>query len=325
MFLEHIDDRKTRMLLRKSLKGSSIETRHSVCEKFFDCEPYDASGRASTGARNRVYARESRILARQAAAQVLAATEGIGAQDITHVVYASCTGFTNPGPDYFLVSDLGLKPSVQRYVLGFMGCYSGVPALRMAAQICEADASARVLVVCLELCSLHLQFQPTYDSVLANSLFADGAAAAIVSSEPGAVRMDAFHTDIIAEGLDDMAWGIGDQGFDLVLSNRVPAILESQVGDIVRGVVDPDSVDHWAVHPGGRGILDKVETALDLPAECLADSRRVLAQYGNLAGTTILFVLRETLQRAQAGESIFAMAFGPGFTVEAGQFLVEKS
>lgn len=324
LFLPRIDDRRTRMLLKRSLRGSGIKTRHSVCESFFSTELYDADGRASTADRNRIYSRESRILARALGRRLLEKTTGFSAQDITHVVFASCTGFANPGPDFHLIADLGLRSDVQRNVLGFMGCYAAVPALRMAKQISEADPAANVLVMCLELCSLHLQFADSHDSVLANSLFSDGAGAAIVSSRvpdkqsTSAAELGDFFTEIIPEGEPDMKWEIGNQGFDLVLSNRVPQLIESGIGGFVRSICDPSEIRHWAVHPGGKGILDKVEAAVPVPPDKLTIPREVMKKYGNMASATVLFVIKDILEQAQPGDSVFSVAFGPGLTIEAG-------
>lgn len=324
MFRARISDRRTDMLLKRSLRGSGIDTRYSVCESFFSNELFDAEGRASTGKRNQVYARESRKLASALGKKLLENSPTFSAQDVTHIVFASCTGFVNPGPDYHMIHDLGIRSDVQRFVLGFMGCYSAIPALRMAKHICESDGDAVVLVMGLELCSLHMHLEATYDSVLANSLFADGAGAALVSArkpesgEPGAAELGHFFTDIIPEGEPDMAWEIGDQGFDLVLSNRVPQMIESKVGEIVRFIIDPETVDHWAIHPGGRGILDKFESSIPLPAEKLTVSRDIMRRYGNMAGATVLFVIKEILEQANSGDQTFAVAFGPGLTVEAG-------
>lgn len=312
------------MLMKRSLRGSGIETRHSVCEDFFSGELFDEDGRASTGKRNRIYSRESRKLAAEVGRKILDQSPTFSAQDITHVIFASCTGFVNPGPDYHLIHDLGLGSDVQRFILGFMGCYAGVPALRMAKHIAESDPQATVLVVCLELCSLHLQINATYDSVLANSLFADGAGAALVSSRepeaglPCGAELGDFFTDIIPEGEPDMTWEIGDQGFDLVLSNRVPQMIESGVGNFVNGVCDRAKVDHWAVHPGGRGILDKFQSSVPVPEEKLQISREVMSCYGNMAGATVIFVIKALLEQAKSGEETLAIAFGPGLTVEAG-------
>ena len=322
-FLSRIEDRRTRMLLKRSLRGSGIETRHSVCREFFSNELFDEKGQASTAARNRVYARESRQLASRVGKQLLE-NSSLSPDEVTHVIYATCTGFTNPGPDFHLIADLGLPSTVQRFVLGFMGCYSGVPALRMAKHICESDPDARVLVICLELCSLHLHLDPTYDSVLANSLFADGAGAALVaaSSPRGdtmtACRLGEFFTDTIPEGEPDMDWCIGDRGFELILSNQIPHLIGGGAGKLTRKIVDPETIDHWAIHPGGRGILDQVESAVPLPPGKLDVPRDILKRYGNMAGATILFVIEEILKQSATGDEVLAMAFGPGLTVETG-------
>lgn len=324
MFIPRITDRRTRMLLKRSLRGSGIETRHSVCKDFFSGELFDETGSASTAKRNEIYERESRKLAAELGRKLLDQSPTFLAGDITHIVFASCTGFVNPGPDFHLIKDLGLKSSVQRFVLGFMGCYAAVPALRMAKHIAESDPKANVLVMCLELCSLHLHIEATHDSVLANSLFADGAGAAIVSSRepqkdlPCAAELGEFFTEIIPEGEPDMTWQIGDQGFDLVLSNRVPEMIESQIGNIVHSICDKDQIDHWAIHPGGRGILDKVQTAVPVPAEKLQISREVMRRYGNMASATVLFVIKDILEQAESGDETLSVAFGPGLTVEAG-------
>ncbi len=160
--------------------------------------------------------------------------EGFSVADVTHIIFASCTGFTNPGPDYHIIRELGLNPGVERYTLGFMGCYAAFPALRMAGQFCEANPRAVVLVVCLELCSLHLQINDQPDSILANSLFADGAAAVVVSSrkpppEIPAYRLQSFASALVTDGEADMAWDIGNEGFNIVLSSYVPEILGARV------------------------------------------------------------------------------------------------
>ena len=324
MFLPRIEDRRTRMLLRKSLQGAGIETRHSVCDDFFASDWFDIE--ASTAQRNEYFAKHARTLATELGKTILEKSTQFDAADITHVVFATCTGFTNPGPDFHLVQDLGLSANCQRSILGFMGCYSAVPALKTAAQLCEADADATVLVVCLELCSLHLKFSNTYDSILGNSLFGDGAGAAIVSSRTPdakathAARFDSFHSDIIPEGEPDMAWEIGDKGFDLVLSKRVPKILEQGVKRIMiddAAAGDLSQIDHWAIHPGGKGILEKFCSALELDESELESSYNVLKNYGNMAGATLFFVLEEILEKANPSEKILATAFGPGLTVEA--------
>lgn len=260
---------------------------------------------------------------------LLSRAKGFGPSDVTHVIFASCTGFVNPGPDFFLVKDLGLAENVERYIVGFMGCYAAFPCLRMAAQFCRADPEAVVLVVCLELSSMHLKFDHSLDSILGNAVFADGAAAALVSGRepaPGDATyiLDSFATATVPDSEAEMAWSIGDEGFDLVLSSYVPRLIESEIGNILEGAgIEPGETDRWAVHPGGKSILEKVEQTLELGPGALRESREILRRYGNMSSATILFVLEEMQRRQHQGERIAALAFGPGLTVETAKLRVD--
>ena len=324
--------KRNRRLIRGIYDHSGIDTRHSVLPDFGpDAEQIlfheDADGRIvepSTHDRNRYYAECSRKMVVEAGLQALEKADGFCAADITHVVTVSCTGFYNPGPDLDLIQGLELPASTERYNLGFMGCYAAFPALRMADQFCQARPDAVVLVVCLELCSLHLQFREEADSLLANSLFADGAAAVLVSARPPSANrptlaLESFSSALAPEGGGDMAWEIGNHGFDIRLSTYVPKIIEANINAIVEALFDPASIDLWAIHPGGRSILDRIEGALELEPEQINDSREVLRQYGNMSSATVLFVLKRILENPNLGkpQSICAMAFGPGLTIES--------
>ena len=327
--------------LRAAFDASEIDTRHTVLTELGDAsghaegdaEPVHFDARTarvltpSTGVRNTAYTRAAPPLFLAAAQDALGASDLV-ADDVTHVVTVSCTGFFAPGPDYLLVRQLGLRITTQRFHLGFMGCYGAFPALRLAHAVCRADPAAVVLVVCAELCSLHLHVGDDLDTILSSSLFADGAAAVVVTGRapaPGAdaVTLDALGTTLSDDGEADMAWTIGDLGFDMVLSRYVPRILGSSLPGAVPsllGLVRPDQVDRWAVHPGGRSVLDQVEAALGLRDEHLAPSRAVLRRYGNMSSPTVLFVLAELLRHPPAGgapERLAALAFGPGLTVES--------
>jgi predicted naringenin-chalcone synthase len=326
---DRLPDPRFRRLAAQAFRQSGIETRHAVVEGFFGHAPFDLEGRATTSARNAVYATESRLLAVALGEKILSLPGAIPREEITHVIFATCTGFVNPGPDYFLVRDLGLRESVERYTLGFMGCYAAFPALRMAAQFCEANPKARVLVVCLELCSLHMQIDESPDSILGNTVFADGAAAALVTSIPPTThrhyRLDGFASATIPEGESAMAWSIGDRGFDLVLSGYVPKILSAELGGLfARLGLRPADFDRFAVHPGGKSILDRFIAALDLPDDSLDASREILRENGNMSSATILFVLKRLLETASADESVLATAFGPGLTVETARLTVQS-
>ncbi|MDR5701092.1 type III polyketide synthase [Agromyces aerolatus] len=341
-------NRLAQRIITTSFDVSGIATRYTVIEElsreahpdepvFFDLESGDLL-LPGTKARNELYAVEASRLYLEAGRAALDATPGLEASDVTHVITVSCTGFYAPGPDYVLARDLGLPPGVQRYHLGFMGCYASVPALRMAKQLCEADATAVVLVVSVELCTLHLRSSNDPDTIVASSLFADGAGAGIVTArplEPGerAFDLDRFATRITPVGEGDMAWKIGDHGFEMVLSNAVPAIIDEHVTGALEPLFEAepalvtaletdasgDAIEHWAIHPGGRSILDKVESRLGLSEAQLVPARRILHDFGNMSSATVLFVLRDILDRAEAadGDRVAAMAFGPGLTVES--------
>jgi len=334
-----LSDRLAQRLVHRLYTQSGIETRYSVVPDF--AAPGEAGeavpgsglflaegGRytsPSTKVRNDLYTEAARPLFKEVAEKALAES-GFHEGDVTHVVTVSCTGFCAPGPDYFLVRDLCLRPDVGRFHVGFMGCYAAFPALKMARAFCQADPNAVVLVVCLELCTLHLQLGGDFDRLLASSVFADGAASAIVSArEPQgpAFELSALATTLTPVGEGDMAWSVGDEGFDIVLSSYVPEILEANIGAALAPLfakfdLSVSEVDRWGVHPGGRAILDKVERGLGLPEDALEPSRRVLRDYGNMSSATVLFVLKEILPEARPGERVCAVAFGPGLTVESG-------
>lgn len=278
----------------------------------------------TTAVRNALYERFAPPLCAEAARAALDGAE-VEASAVTHVVTVSCTGFFAPGPDFRLVRDLRLAEHVERYHLGFIGCAAGLPALRLAARITAAQPEAVVLVVSAELCSLHVRAVDDPQQIVAASVFADGAAAAVVTAAPAfrdapGLDLERFGTALTGEGESDMVWTIGDHGFEMTLSAEVPRIIGREIRGAVHGFLGDDPVpDVWAVHPGGRSILDRVETGLELPDGALAASRAVLRDHGNMSSATILFILRE-LMRGESladGDRIAALAFGPGLTVES--------
>ncbi|MHA7305084.1 type III polyketide synthase [Arthrobacter sp. TMN-49] len=333
-------------LVRTCFDAAAIDTRHTAVAEmsldFHGPDPmfYDgASGlllNPSTKERNDLFATEATALFIEAAAKALAACRELSAPDITHVVTVSCTGFFNPGPDYKIVRALGLSPSVQRYHLGFMGCYAAFPALRAAKAFCEADPDAVVLVVSVELCSLHVRTSNDPDTIMGSSLFADGAGAAIITARElpysgPVIELDHFETVLTPVGEDSMAWNIGDHGFEMVLDSYVPRIID----DHIVGALEPllasspalaglryEDIAHWAIHPGGRSILDKVQAKLELTEEQLIPARETLRNFGNMSSATVLFVLKHILEQParQRRENICGMAFGPGLTVETSLF-----
>ena len=277
---------------------------------------YNSGTSPGTAERMRRYAQAAPELALQAIAG-LPTTEGI-----THLVVASCTGFIAPGLDQVIARRLGLAADVERITIGFMGCYAGVTALRTAGHIVRSQPTARVLVISVELCTLHMQETGELESLLAQGQFADGAAAALVSGAGDGLMLG----ESISLNLDEsdalITWTIGDTGFAMVLSGEVPGrIADALTGPEVQERIAPGGaaeIAAWAVHPGGRSILDAVERGFALPADKLAASRAVLHDYGNMSSATVLFVLHKLM--AERPASGIALAFGPGLALEGLRF-----
>ena len=238
---------------------------------------------------------------------------------ITHVLVTSCTGLYAPGLDFEVVDYLGLQPSVERTMIGFMGCYAAVNALKLARHIVRSEPQSKVLVLNLELCTLHLQETQELEQVLSFLLFGDGCAASLVSAEPLGLALDRFRAVLVPETREMITWRIRELGFDMLLSGRVPGAIGRSLHGKADEVVDGghmDEVDLWAVHPGGRSVLDAVQEGLELPAEALTSSRDVLAQFGNMSSASIMFVLEKLLATARPGQRGCGMSFGPGLTAE---------
>ena len=272
----------------------------------------------------------SRMQRYEAAAPALAksALDTLGleaeAPRVTHLVFASCTGFVAPGIDQWVINHYGIRGSVERSIVGFMGCQAAINALKLAWHIVRSQPEARVLVICLELCTLHLQGTSAIEQLLSFQIFADGCAAALVTADPVGLRMDGFHAGLVPQAADQITWRIGDSGFDMTLSGMVPFTLAHALpewsGQILGGA-DPSEIDLWAVHPGGRSILDAVAHGLDLPENALAPSRAVLRDHGNMSSATVMFVMRDMMAQANPGQRGCAMAFGPGLSAETMRFV----
>jgi len=278
----------------------------------------------STSARMAAYERAAPALAEEAA-------RGVELDGVTHLVCASCTGFMAPGLDQVLAERLSLMPGLQRTFIGFMGCYAAVPALRTAAAIVRSEPESRVLVVNTELCSLHMHESADLETVLSFLLWGDGATAALVTAEPRGLLLRDFRSVALPGTADLMTWRIGDSGFLMHLSGKVPLRIERALrdelarnddGGILRGA-RPEEVAHWAVHAGGRTVLDAVEQGLGLAPDALAPSRSVLHDRGNMSSVTLMCVLERILGGPDAGprgEEGVAMAFGPGLCAETFRF-----
>ena len=326
-----------RAFLDRIYPSSAIGKRPSVIADW-EREPADFSFFSSSKdmlpeptlkERNDIFASQAHLLATEAAQNALAQCPDVEPSDITHVITVSCTGFTAPGLDYQVIRALELDPKVDRFHVGFMGCFAAYPALKMADSFVRNNPQARVLVICLELCSLHFQFKQDHETMVANSLFADGAAAAIVGGaesdgDPGTgYRIDGFASELLGDSESAMAWTIGDVAFDMKLSVYVPKIVQQNIASIVDRLstsvdLTRDDIDAWAIHPGGRAVLDRVCRGLGLREEDLWASFDILRDYGNMSSPTILFVLKHMLEADSRGVQ-------PGLTVESAFLTARRS
>jgi predicted naringenin-chalcone synthase len=313
--------------------ASGVEIRYSVLAdyakedpaefaffpKIWSLEPFP-----TTAARMALYEVESVELGLRAAARALA-DAAIEPAAVTHLVVTTCTGFFAPGPDVALTARLGLAPTVDRTIVGFMGCYAGFTALRAADRIVRADPDAVVLMISIELCSLHFQKDLQLSTLVAASLFGDGAAAAVFAREGrfsgGRGTLAGARSSVHPGSADQMRWRIGDHGFVMTLASEVPATLGAETEPFVRALLAEsgttrDAIRGWAVHPGGPKIIDAIQRALSLLDDDLASSRAVLRRFGNMSSATILFVLKEELLRARGPGDLVLLGFGPGLTME---------
>jgi predicted naringenin-chalcone synthase len=281
-----------------------------------DCGP-------TTAQRMAHYAELAPPLAVRAAGLALTRS-GLTAQELTRLVTVSCTGFVAPGVDVALIRDLRLAPTVERTHVGYMGCHGAINGLRVARAF-AAEPQARVLLCAVELCSLHYHYGWNPQKMVANALFGDGAAAVIgapaAAAPDGAWQVAATGSCLIPDSADAMTWTVGDHGFEMTLSKRVPGLIATHLRPWLEGWlaglgVSRDGVGSWAVHPGGPRILGAVEEGLDLPRAALDTSRAVFRECGNMSSPTVLFIL-ERLRAAGAARPCVLLAFGPGLVAEA--------
>jgi predicted naringenin-chalcone synthase len=238
---------------------------------------------------------------------------------ISHLLITCCTGLSAPGLDIEVIERCNLPGSIERTIIGFMGCYAAINALKLARHIVRSDSKAHVLVLNLELCTLHFQETRDLAQLLCFLLFSDGCAASLVTSEPHGIALDNFRAMLLPDTRQLMSWNIRNHGFDMVLSGKVPAVihdvLRAKSNEILASGLDHPTAS-WAVHAGGRTILDAVERALNLSPTALSASRDVLRRYGNMSSATVMFVLDELMRSAANGTNGCAMSFGPGLTAE---------
>lgn len=333
-------NRAEQLMLRTIYAKSGIEHRHSVLNEFGAPDQPDhliwhPSGdipNTSVADRMNVYEQYAAGLTAIAVKDCLAALPTLQPADVTHVVTFSCTGMYAPGLDIQLVEELGLSRSVERTCINFMGCYAAINALKSAWHIARSDKDAVVLIAGVELCSLHYQKSNEPNQMVANALFSDGAAAAIISSrdlQPDrphpAFCIRNFYAEFEQNAASDMVWRIGNAGFDLRLTPEVPNVVKGNIRGLIdkllhRAGLEQSDIDYYAIHPGGVKILEACEVSLGISKEVNKRSYDVLRDNGNMSSVTVMFVLKnymDTLSKEERGKNILACAFGPGITMES--------
>jgi predicted naringenin-chalcone synthase len=278
----------------------------------------------STAERMARYAEYAAPLAIEASRHALEASSR-EARRVTHLVTVSCTGFAAPGFDIALIKALGLRSTVERTHVGFMGCHGALNGLRVARGLVAADPTALVLVCAVELCSVHYHYGWDPKRMVGNALFADGAGAVVVAAAqgtpPATWRHAASGACLFPDSEPAMAWNVGDRGFSMTLSTKVPGLIQRHLRPwldewLAHYGCAVDAVASWAVHPGGPRVLNGIQEVLGLAPEAIEISRAVLRLQGNMSSATVLFILREMMRRGAARPCV-ALGFGPGLAAEA--------
>ncbi|SMD35372.1 Predicted naringenin-chalcone synthase [Reichenbachiella faecimaris] len=323
------DHKKVKVLYR----ATGIQNRYSILDDYkkklgtftFYSNQSDLQPFPSTQKRMSIYKEKALPLAISAITDCLGNDHPFST--FTHLITVSCTGMYAPGLDVDLIKALNLSSDIRRNSLNFMGCYAAMNAIGMAKEICDNHKKSKVLIVSVELCSLHLQKDQTEDNLLAHSLFADGAAALVVSGEQPLHNsgLEVIHSasQLFINGQSDMAWQIGDFGFQMALTTYVPKIIEGGIKQLTSKMlaqIDQSlaDIDAFAIHPGGKKILEAIENQLGITKEQNLAAYEVLKNHGNMSSPTVLFVLKQVWSelKSQPNKKILSFAFGPGLTLE---------
>lgn len=330
-------EERPKKMLHSLYESSGIETRYTVLPDYvrtateFDFFPQtpDMEPFPSVKQRMLLYEKAALPLAINAIENCLALHPGFDKNNITHLVTVSCTGMYAPGLDIEIIEELGLPGNIQRTSIQFMGCYAAFNGIKTANYITKSHPEANVLVVCVELCTLHFQKSKERDHLVSNALFGDGAAAMLIQGKPktngNSLSLEAFYCDLFPQGKKDMAWHVSDFGFEMTLSSYIPSLIKggikSLAGKLLENLnLDQSQISYYAIHPGGRRILEVCEEELGLSPEDNCHAYEVLRDYGNMSSPTVVFVLKSIMQNLleeDKGKNLLSFAFGPGLTVES--------
>ncbi|HZH72177.1 MAG TPA: type III polyketide synthase [Mariniphaga sp.] len=326
------DDTVSRKL-RILFHSSSINTRYSVVPDFSNHSQnnlFFGNGSPNVEMRMNLYKKNAAGLAMHAIENLFnKLNTDILSFGITHLITVTCTGIYSPGLETELMENLNLPDTIFHTSINFLGCNAAFPAQKIADAFARSDSKARVLVVCVELCTIHFQPKNNNDNLLSNTIFSDGAAAALIVSDEIAQKhnvnglgINNFYSDVLGDGKALMGWNVKPLNFEMILNPELPSFIGKNLNQFIEeatrklDLIPLDSVI-WAVHPGGRKILDQVRLHLDLEKDALEDSYHVLKDYGNMSSSTILFILNRIMEKnLKPGEKVLAIGFGPGISVD---------
>jgi predicted naringenin-chalcone synthase len=329
--LDETEARKLAFLYRHS----DIKQRYSVIEDFgkpgeqWEFVQVNGHGNPTLNERMKIFHQYALSLSVDAINDCI--NNIIDAIEITHLITVSCTGMSAPGLDLEVAEALNLSPNVFRTSVNFMGCYAAIHALKIAKMICDSTSGANVVIVCTELCTIHFQQEYTLDNASSSLLFGDGSAAVLVSnniSSSKSLKLKSFYSEVAYRGKTDMSWQLSNDGFLMTLSAYVPQLIKEDIKCFVHKALiatnlEQDAITHWCIHPGGRKILEVIQTKLGLTDQQLSYSKDVLSEFGNMSSPTILFILKQMQQELNgASANVFGVAFGPGLTMET--FIASK-
>ncbi len=316
---EFIDFPEDLKKVNEIIPNLGIDYRYSVLENLLAISGeninafYHFNQLPSTAERMMLYKTHALILVTEALGKLFGKHSSEG---ITHLIITSCTGFYSPGIDIEIIEKFHLNPSIERTIVGFMGCHAAINALKLAKHISESSELAKVLVVNIELSTLHFQEKSDINQLISNLIFADGCAATIVSKEPYGIQLESFNSTVIPDSTKSMTWNIADDGYTIYLDKNIPALIKKHLPTFLNSIIDINEIKHWAVHPGGRGILDLIQKTLKLTDTTMFSSRKILRNYGNMSSATIMFILKEIMVNETETGLGLASAFGPGLAIE---------
>ncbi len=303
--------------MRPVFANSGIKQRHIArpVEWYLEKRGWDE--------RTAVYLSVAQSLFCDAASKALANAE-LDVEAIDAVVTVSSTGIATPSLEARALCQMGFRSDILRVPVFGLGCAGGAAGLSIAERLASASPQTNILVVAVELCSLSFRLdKPTKANIVATALFADGAAAAVVSSDrtPGSTVLGQGRQHTWPQTTEIMGWHVDPNGFEVIFDRAIPPFARRHLGEATAAFLrswdlSEDRITRFSFHPGGTKVLQAVERALELPDGALDIERDILAEFGNMSAPTALFVLEKELASRGRGPSVLT-ALGPGFTASA--------